>query len=482
MTTADERSAIRQDADGRFVGVGIDGYDDEGFGPLAALEGVDEVAKILSDGRGFAQIVLRDVTDAEAEKQLKAALPVGEMAGGALVVLWAGHGEPSEDGPLRLITRDGVPDDTPTRTAEWVAGRAFRTGAAQVLLVFDTCFSGQSVHDAAQVIGRLKANLPEPKPVWVGILASAQAYERARDGVFAVELRRVLSGGPRDPILRLRFNVFNEGVRGDDVIDAVIQEWTSTANRPEALTLGRPGILLPNPLYDPDAPERVVEHLLLAAQGRAPDEEGSFFTGRDEQLGEIVAWMARVEPGVLVVTGPAGSAKSAIVGRIVSLSNPTERAALLASGSIGHDPGQDSVHVHVHARRLTVDRVANLIDGQLCRAHLLPPSNQARNRHELLGALQRLEATPRIVVDGLDEAEREAWIIADDLVRDLGRVAQVLVATREMNREGGVSLVATLATVAPIDLGDPRWAEQTEANVRDYVHRRLQEGEEGEVD
>ncbi len=96
--------------------------------------------------------------------------------------------------------------------------------------------------------------------------------------------------------MRLRFDAFNEGVRGDDVIDAVVQEWISNTQRPAALTLGRPGIVLPNPLYDRDAPKRVVEHLLLGAQGRAPDEEGSFFTGRDEQLGEIVAWMGRQPP------------------------------------------------------------------------------------------------------------------------------------------------------------------------------------------
>ena len=59
-------------------------------------------------------------------------------------------------------------------------------------------------------------------------------------------------------------------------------------------------------------------------------------------------------------------------------------------------------------------------------------------------------------------------------MRDLGRLARVLVATREMGRDDGGPLVAMLATVAPIDLGDPRWVEQSEADVREYVRRRLQ--------
>jgi len=55
--------------------------------------------------------------------------------------------------------------------------------------LFDTCYSGGAAIDAAKVVTRLMANLPDPKPVWVGILASAQEYERARDGVFFAELR-----------------------------------------------------------------------------------------------------------------------------------------------------------------------------------------------------------------------------------------------------------------------------------------------------
>ena len=398
---------IEATASGRpcqFVGVGIDQYK-HGFGVLAALKGVDAIAKILSDKRGFATTVLRDVTKSQAGAELESALPLGGVAGRALVVLWAGHSESSTEGRLRLITHDDVANGAPLYTADWVAGQAVRTGATQVLLVFDTCFSGQAAIDAAQVVGRLMADLPDPKPVWVGVLASAQTYERARDdGLFAAELRRVLEEGPRDPILRLRFNSFNQGVRGDDVIDAVVKEWPTDAQRPEPSMFGRAGILLPNPLYDPDAPERVVEHLLLAAQGRAPDEEGSFFTGREEQLAQIVAWMDQPEPGVLVVTGPAGSGKSAIVGRIVSLSNSIERTALLANGPVDHDPGRGSVHAHVHVRRLTVDRVANLIDEQLCRTGLLAGAEQPRDRYELLGAVRRLNTQITIVLDGLDEA------------------------------------------------------------------------------
>ncbi|MGI8776360.1 MAG: AAA family ATPase [Acidimicrobiales bacterium] len=457
-----------------FVGIGIDTYEhDPPFGRLEALADIEAIAGLLSGSRGFVTVVHGDLLAPEALQKVQRALPSAALAGCALMVMWAGHGEQSATGTLRLITGDAYPNVNPSVTAEWLAAQAVYTGASQVLLVLDTCYAGQAIIDAAGLVARLKANLGEPKPVWVGILASAQAYEQARDGLFAAALRRVLEKGPNDPVLLLRFNAFNEGVRGDDVIDAVVQEWTASTQRPESATQGRPGVLLPNPLYDPNAPERVVEHLLLAAQGRAPDEEGSYFTGRDEQLAEIVAWMGRYEPGVLVITGPAGSGKSAIAGRIVSLSNPAERATLVASGPVDHDPGEGSVHAHVHARRLTVDRVAELLDEQLRRRNVLPPATERRSRHELLGAIGRVGERLTIVIDGLDEAEQEAWSIADDLVRELGRTCRVLTATREMDRQGAPSLVATLGTMVPLDLGDPKWFAQTEANVRDYVLRRL---------
>ena len=62
-----------------------------------------------------------------------------------------------------------------------------------------------------------------------------------------------------------------------------------------------------------------------------------------------------------MITGSAGTGKTAIAGRVVSLSNPAERERLLARARpLGHaDPGERSVAAHVHARGLTADRAAD---------------------------------------------------------------------------------------------------------------------------
>jgi hypothetical protein len=113
--------------------------------------------------------------------------------------------------------------------------------------------------------------------------------------------------------------------------------------------------MLPNPIYRPGAPRRVVEHLLRAARGGEPEDERSWFTGRTEEVSTVVGWVADARPGVFVVTGSAGTGKSAVVGRVVSLADSTEREILLRAGRMWRhaDPEPGSVMAHVHARALT---------------------------------------------------------------------------------------------------------------------------------
>ena len=458
----------------RFVGVGINRY--ENFDDLTqAVAEVTDVANLLKVQFGFDTKVMRNLTDREAGERVPKSLPPRGLEGRALIVLWAGHGEVSTTGRLRLITRDAVQCGTPSWTAAWLAEQAVRTGADQVLLVFDTCFSGQARAEAAAVIGVLD-QLPQPKPAWVGVLTSAQSCETARDGVFTEVFSRVLREGPRDPVLRGRFNCFNRGVRGDDVMDAVVQEWEPTEQRPRSHCDGVANVILPNPLYDGRASERVAEHMLLAARGCEPDEKGSYFTGRRTQLREIARWIGGTEAGILVVTGPAGSGKSGLVGRIVSLSNPLERRELLLCESAVDDPGEESVHAHVDARRLDATRVALLIHRQLRNRALVPDEAEPRNHHYLVAALKSLTAPVTIVIDGVDQADREAWTICAELIKPMGELARVVVATRDVTHHGR-SLVASLqgrASLEIIDLGAPELASEAKEDVRQYVLRRLE--------
>ncbi len=125
-------------------------------------------------------------------------------------------------------------------------------------------------------------------------------------------------------------------------------------------------------------------------------DEQSWFTGRTAEVDQVVAWVRSGEPGVHVITGSAGTGKTAIAGRVVSLSNPEERERLMAEQvadaggwPFSHaDPGERSVDAHVHARGLTADQVADLAGDQLVRAQVLTAQAPRRNAAELIGQLQ----------------------------------------------------------------------------------------------
>ncbi len=372
-----------------YVGVGIRFFEDSAFKELPkAVDDVQRLGTQLKERRGYAKEVIKNPTEEQARTALKRHLKKDSLPpGSALVLLWASHGEMAPEG-LHLIAKDTQKGAGPQLTPEYLAGILARCGASQVLLLLDTCYAGAGVFDAQRVIDLVQRERSATR-TWFGVLASALDFERARDGLFVGHLLRLLRNGPSNPELQRRWSAHNDGVRGDDVMDALVKEWQEPGQNLKPAALGDAWPMFPNPRFDPEAPECVVDHLLFAAEGRAPDEEGVYFTGRKAQLDELVGWIQAGEPGVFVVTGPAGCGKSAIAGRIVTLSNPEQRARLLAASSLEHtDPGEGSVDAHVHTRRLTIDQVVEEIDKQLVRHGVLPPraGGGSRNRGDIFGA------------------------------------------------------------------------------------------------
>lgn len=194
-----------------------------------------------------------------------------------------------------------------------------------------------------------------------------------------------------------------------------------------------------------------------------------------------MAWAGSRDSGLRVVTGAAGAGKTAIIGRVVSLADLTERERLLAEGiPLGHsDPGERSVDAHVHVRGLTADRAPDLLAGQLVRAGVLMPQVAHRNAAELVGQVQRVvqdgAEPPVVVIDGLDEARTEAFAIAEELALRLARYAVVIVSTRELRRsQTDPSLLDLLtAGAAVLDLDAPVSIERGRADMRAYVTARL---------
>ena len=275
---------------GRFVGVGIDVY--EGYQRLEhAVAEVKAVAVAL--GAEFAGEPLLDPDEATAREHLKS------VAGcltdsGPLVLVWCGHGVASGT-KLWLQTRDAGGEIN----AADVIARCVQSGANQLLFIVDTCQAGAGVGEASAVASALLEELPRDGRVWFGILVSCAAADiGARDGAFGDNLLRLLKDGPRSPDMQRRWSRHDQRIRGEDLGQALLEDWTGEDQRPDFLRRGSAWYMLPNPLWDPGAPEEVVEHLLLAARGGTSADERSWFTGREAEVNEVVAWVSARAAGI----------------------------------------------------------------------------------------------------------------------------------------------------------------------------------------
>jgi|GEM_PF-2715031 len=464
-----------------YVGVGVRNYVHlNKYQPLPkAVTEVIDFSKILS-GYGYDVHVFEDPERVIAD-QLDDLLQQSKLRrGGSLVILWAGHGEPQPGGGLNLIAHDSKPGSAALITTRYIADLAARTGASQILLIFDTCFSGGGVLPAVEMVDAVLRELPPAaKEIpGVAVIASSLDYQKARDGVFGDHLTKLLRDGPEYPEHRQLWHPKNVDVDVRDFLEALVEEWDwNGAQVPKLIQYGLPCLRLPNPLYKPLDPDLMDAHLRSAARGGEPGEEGFFFSGRVAQLNRIVAWIQDGKPGAFVVTGPPGIGKSAILGRIVSLSNHKERTQLLAQESLLEhaDPGEGSVSAHVHALRFTAERLVAEIAAQLVRNGLLPTGvGSLSNRSELQGAIQRSGKCPVIVVDGLNESGSESWRMAEDVLRTLSEVSLVLVGTRDLPpADGPLSLIKALGAKEVIDLGDAGIQSEAEPDLRRYIEKRL---------
>ncbi|MGH3934703.1 MAG: hypothetical protein ACRDS1_06960, partial [Pseudonocardiaceae bacterium] len=165
----------------------------------------------------------------------------------------------------------------------------------------------------------------------------------------------------------------------------------------------------------------------IARLQEAPLQEEWLFTGRRAILARILAWIDAEAPGAFVVTGSAGSGKSAVVGHLVALSDPARREVLLAHAPLepaDPDPGMGGIDAAVHLRGMGAYDLATVLADRL---ELPTPASC----WQLVEAVAKMPYVPVLAFDGLDEAiPEQATEIVTDLLVPLSVLASVLVATR----------------------------------------------------
>ena len=202
---------------------------------------------------------------------------------------------------------------------------------------------------------------------------------------------------------------------------------------------------------------------------------GWFFTGRRQALSQLVTWLtAAPDPAcnVQVVTGGPGSGKSAVLARLVTMSDPEYRvgmpAQLAADDPVAELP-PDAIDVAVHARAASTDEVVNAL-----------ASAAGAPQADLDGLIDRLLQRPgafTIVVDALDEADNP-HALALALCQLAGDAADAGVRLLVGTRPGGSGrrLITDLGMSAHddsalIDLDTPAYLSRDD--LTEYVRRRL---------
>ncbi|MFJ5731538.1 hypothetical protein [Streptomyces paradoxus] len=418
-----------------FVAIATSRYDD--YPPLPRV--VDEVEAMkawlcsAALGRRAFTHVHPDLSDDPSDAAIREALqdPPEERAwrdSHAAVVFITGHGETADQRHWTVVrsTRRGKLKSTALETA-LLLGWLMDSEVRHLFVVLDMCFAGKT----AEEVIRFDAALPETWLVLPSVTKEQEAVPGALTGAVSAFLADL--GSP----IGARW-------RGAEVPFLDVQDFLSGVR--EKLGPGQqliplygcrqtgPHPCLPNPHYrdeertpvavgrsDLALPQRDLEaHWEPRSRGVARQgESGWLFSGRTRLMGDLIAGASQA-PGVWVVTGGAGSGKSAALARLVTFSDPGFRkryAAQVQAVPEAVRPPEGAVDVAV----LATGKNAHDIIVQISTAMEVPAPAEAHSLDAWVTAwqewLSRRDRPLTVVVDALDEATDPLAVLASVLAR-----------------------------------------------------------------
>ncbi|MFJ4013830.1 AAA family ATPase, partial [Streptomyces sp. NPDC090026] len=347
-----------------------------------------------------------------------------------LVLCIAGHGVTSPSGQhfLRLPrTRTGRLHTTAYRTADLLAA-CLDSRAGHVLAIVNTCEAGAVEAELAQLRKDLGAR--RRREAGLTVLATSDFQETVRVRALAVLLQRV----------HCQLRTSAEIVEPLLTVDEFAYELDRAARRtPQPGALPRlllepadryaPSPCLPNPGHRPPddvvAPQRQpvaarraeLDFWVGRAAGAESGDAGWYFSGRRGHTKVLADFLAASAPGgALLVTGPAGSGKSALIARAVTLADPGFRqdpryAAALRDTPPETMPPPGAVDVAVLARQMETRIIIEGLLAGLGREPA-PPGLGTDRVEQLREELRGRERPTTLVIDGLDEAHHPADVVS----------------------------------------------------------------------
>ena len=395
-----------------------------------------------------------------------------------VAVYLACHGATLEPDEFVLLPSDIDPNDmVPLAvTAQVLVDWLLRdTNVRRLLLMLDTCYSGQGGQDAAGAAVRWVNQPGAADRPGVVLVTATHPWQEARPGVFSRAFERAVghlaTGGYAQENLAL---------------DAVVEVINADHERPASQTVtchelgktGRPPPFLPNPRYRPgliDVDLLEQERARHAEQREAHLRERfvpatRWFTGRHAALIDLAAWLNNPPAAAraLVVTGNAGSGKTALLGLLAALSDPDQAPAVPRDGlpesfAIWGSPIAEAIYAGTMTTGQVRDRIAAAAGVRV------------ETTQELIDSLNRRDAGPLVVlIDALDEAADPGGLIREllsPLLTEYAGTLRLLLGTRRHLLAAKLLGTPGSGRYLLIDLDSVRYADP--ASIRAYIRRIL---------
>lgn len=403
-----------------------------------------------------------------------------------VVLYYSGHGEMTNDNQYYLLTTNSAAGNlagTAVPADEIARWALVDTRPRRVLVILDSCFAGEGVQEFLEKALR---QLGSSGRTVVGIAAASHRDQAAQEmfaTAFAREIHDPRWGGESLEYLPLssliqgiarKWKVGRQGQRlfpamfGDE-LDAFLPNPRYHAELPRGLDLRTQRRL------SAMSPEEFLIHWGPRSRGVEFDQQhGWYFTGRHAALRRIASWLvsdAAIGSNIFWVTGDPGSGKSAVISRIVTLSDPglredpafRERTGLekLSPETV---PPSGAVDLAIHARRKTLRECVQALSAAT--------GIESEEPADLVRGLTDQRFC--IVIDALDEA-LESERIWDELLQPLGGVAgvKILIGARRSHLPRDSEGVL-------LDLDQPGWFDPED--VASYAERILVAGDEPDRD
>ncbi|MGW3073472.1 AAA family ATPase [Kitasatospora sp. NPDC001132] len=368
------------------------------------------------------------------------------QSAGDTILYWTGHGESDGDqrallahalSPRPLATSGITPQQLVSHLTAREAHRQGKDGWA--IVIIDACKSARFVELMSADVNR------DPAGARNFLLVATSGQGTANLGTF----RKVLS-----TILTVTF-------RADDSIDlwrlatelrrnldGCPVEVRTVPGR--AMLHRRVPVLTQTSLDQLAEIETVLDklsdderrHFVPKASGAELGEQAWYFEGRQEERHQILTWLDTARRGLLVITGAAGSGKSALLGHVLVHTQPELRRVLEAAGQLTPLPAAspqpcDPFHAVVHLAGATPqDLVVRIARAAGLEA---PPASEELNVQSdwLINGMRGRGKPFTLLVDALDEAY-SPLATADRILRRLAALpmTRVIVGTRRSLREG----------------------------------------------